>query len=49
MNRRRSRDTRNGHWIYRPWYVHPKTGKTIRACDYGHKAFRLWVPNRRSR
>jgi hypothetical protein len=30
-------------YIYRPYYTHAKTGKLIRAKDFGVKAFQLLV------
>jgi len=29
--------------IYRPYFRHPKTGKTIWASQYGKKAFRIVI------
>lgn len=30
-------------WVFRPWYRHWRSGKIIRACDYGRKAWAFLV------
>lgn len=32
-----------GHYIFRPYFRHPKTGKIIYARTYGKKVFKIWI------
>lgn len=38
---------RGFRWIFVRQFRHAKTGKIIRASDYGHQAFRILVRMRR--
>ncbi len=34
---------KKGHYIFRKYFRHPKTGRIIYASWYGKKAFKIWV------
>lgn len=39
------KNKKNGYYIFVRSYRHAKTGKIIKASDYGKKAFRIWIIN----
>lgn len=38
---------KGSRWVYCTYYKHARTGKIMKAADYGRKAWRFLVPERR--